>query len=87
MGRLPNAGRSTWDVRLDSLAAEAMMPLGAMNRRQSERDRAELSSQIAELKATVDAQGAMLRRIMELLDGKGKQKAVQFEDERAGSWS
>ena len=62
-----------------------MMPLGQMNRRQSVRDRAELSSQIAELKATVEAQGELMRRMMEMLDGKGKQKAVQFEDER--QWS
>ncbi|EKM51766.1 uncharacterized protein PHACADRAFT_150437 [Phanerochaete carnosa HHB-10118-sp] len=87
LARNSNAARSTWDVRLDSLAAEAMMPLGVMNRRQSERDRAELSSQIAELRAVVEGQGEMLRRMMEMLDGKGKQKAVQFEDEQAGPWS
>ncbi|GJE88809.1 ion transporter [Phanerochaete sordida] len=85
--RHPGAARSTWDVRLDTLAADAMMPLGTRNRRQSERDRAELSSQITELRAIVEAQGDMLRRMMELLDGKGKQKAVQFEGEQSSPWS
>ena len=62
-------------MRLDTLAAEAMMPLAAVNRRQSQRDRAELSSQISELKATVEMQGEMLRRLMDLLDEKGKHRA------------
>jgi potassium voltage-gated channel Shal-related subfamily D member 2 len=87
MVRNAAAARSTWDVRLDSLAADAMMPLGQINRRQSERERAELVSQIADLKATVEAQGELLRRMVEMLDGKGKQKAVQFEEERSGPWS
>lgn len=64
------------------------MPLGSMNRRQTERDRAELVSQISDLRATVEAQGHLIRRMMDMLDGKGKQKAVQFEDERSSSpWS
>lgn len=87
MVRQPAAGRSTWDVRLDSLAAEAMMPLGQMNRRQTERDRAELVSQISELRAAVEAQGELIRRMMDMLDGKGKQRAVEYEEERAGPWS
>ncbi|KAI0771428.1 hypothetical protein BC629DRAFT_1531837 [Irpex lacteus] len=69
------ANRSTWDVRLDTLAAEAMMPLTTLNQRHAQRDRAEISSQIAELRATVEMQGDMIRRMMELMDSKGKQKA------------
>ena len=92
LARQPGAGRSTWDVRLDSLAAEAMMPLGQMNRRQSVRERAELVSQISELRATVEAQGELIRRMMDLLDGKGKQRAVQYEEpleleRQVGPWS
>lgn len=51
------------------------MPLTGVNRRQAQRDRAEVTSQIAELKATVDMQGEMLRRMLDLLDEKGKQRA------------
>ena len=86
--RQAGAARSTWDVRLDSLAAEAMMPLGHMGRRQTERERAELVSQISELRATVEAQGELIRRMMDLLDpGKGKQRAVEYEGGGAGPWS
>ncbi|KAF7795322.1 hypothetical protein EIP86_006478 [Pleurotus ostreatoroseus] len=70
-----HANRSHWDLRLDSLAAEAMIPLTGVNRRQAQRDRAEVTSQITELKATVEMQGEMLRRIIDLLDEKGKQRA------------
>ena len=70
-----HANRSQWDLRLDTLAAEAMMPLTAVNRRQSQRDRAELASHISELKATVEMQGEMLRRLIELTDEKGKHRA------------
>lgn len=70
-----NANRSTWDLRLDSLAAEAIMPPSEVNRRHANRDRAELSSQIADLKATVEMQGEMIKRMMEMMDCKGKQRA------------
>lgn len=70
-----NVNRSMWDVRLDTLAAEAMMPLTTLNQRHVQRDRAEVSSQILELKATVETQGEMIRKMMELLEGKGKQRA------------
>ena len=82
---LRRGNRSTWDLRLDSLAAEAMLPLGAVNRRHAQRDRAELSSQITDLKATVEMQGEMLRRMMEIIDEKGKQRAQ--EDARGRPWS
>ena len=72
--------RSTWDVRLDTLAAEAMMPLSTLNQRHAQRDRAEISSQISDLKATVEMQGEMIRRMMEMLDGKGKQRATDSEE-------
>ncbi|KIP08581.1 hypothetical protein PHLGIDRAFT_104059 [Phlebiopsis gigantea 11061_1 CR5-6] len=85
--RQPGGARSTWDVRLDSLAAEAMMPLGQMGRRQTERERAELASQISELRATVEAQGELIRRMMDLLEGKGKQRAAEYEGGSAGPWS
>lgn len=75
-----SASRSTWDVRLDTLAAEAMMPLSTINQRHAQRDRAEISSQISELKTTVEMQGEMIRRMMEMLDGKGKQRAHVGED-------
>lgn len=78
------AARSTWDVRLDSLAVDAMMPLGAANRRYAQRERAELAGQISDLKAVVEAQGELIRRMMEMLDGKGKQPAY-MDGER--SWS
>ena len=66
------------------------MPLGAVNRR---RDRAELSAQIGELKAQVEVQGEMLRRLVGLLDErernnereKGKHRAE--ESVGARSWS
>lgn len=67
--------RTQWDVRLDSLAAEAMMPLSAVNRRHAQRDRAELTSQISDLRSTVEMQGEMLRRMMDILDEKGKHRA------------
>lgn len=74
------ANRSTWDVRLDTLAAEAMMPLTTLNQRHAQRDRAELSSQISELRATIEMQGEMIRRMMDMMDGKGKQKAQVRDD-------
>ena len=80
-----STNRSQWDLRLDSLAQEAMMPLTTVNRRQSQRDHAELTSQIEGLKATVEMQGDMLRRVMELLDEKGKARAQQ--DGRGSPWS
>ncbi|KAI0087898.1 hypothetical protein BDY19DRAFT_994780 [Irpex rosettiformis] len=76
------ANRSTWDVRLDTLAAEAMMPLTTLNQRHAQRDRAEISSQIAELRATVEMQGEMIRRMVEMMDGKGKQKAQELSPGR-----
>lgn len=76
-----SANRSTWDVRLDTLAAEAMMPLTTLNQRHAQRDRAEISSQISELRATVEMQGDLIRRMMELMDGKGKRKARDPDDE------
>ena len=63
------------------------MPLGQMNRRHTERERAELVSQISELRATVEAQGELIRRMMDMLDSKGKQRAVQFAGEDTGPWS
>ncbi len=81
-----NRNRSSWDMRLDSLAAEAMMPLSAVNRRHAQRDRAELASQLNDLRATVETQGEMLRRMMEILDEKGKQRAVR-ENEPNNGWS
>ena len=67
------------------------MPLGQMSRRQTVRERAELASQISELRATVEAQGELIRRMMDLLDGKGKQRAtVQYEEAlegHVGPWS
>jgi potassium voltage-gated channel Shal-related subfamily D member 2 len=77
--------RSTWDVRLDTLAAEAMMPLTTLNQRQAHRDRAEIASQISELRATVEMQGDLIRRMMDLMsDGgsKGKQKARDSDNEQ-----
>ena len=47
----------------------------SLGQRHAQRDRAEISSQIAELRATVEMQGDMIRRMMELMDSKGKQKA------------
>lgn len=79
-----NANRSTWDVRLDTLAAEAMMPLSTLNQRHAQRDRAEISSQIAELKATVEMQGEMIRRMVEMMEGKGKQRATTDGDLSSG---
>ena len=64
------------------------MPLGGLNRR---RDRAELSAQIGELKAQVEVQGEMLRRLVGMLDAregereKGKHRAE--EEVGARSWS
>ncbi|KAI0338993.1 voltage-gated potassium channel [Trametopsis cervina] len=80
-----SANRSTWDVRLDTLAAEAMMPLTTLNQRHAQKDRAEISSQISELRATVEMQGEMIRRMLDMMDGKGKQRAVG--DEGASSRS
>ena len=53
------------------------MPLTTVNRRQSQRDHAELTSQIEGLKSTVEMQGEILRRLVELMDEKGKQRAAQ----------
>ncbi|KAI0697913.1 voltage-gated potassium channel [Cytidiella melzeri] len=81
-----STNRSMWDVRLDTLAAEAMMPLTTLNQRHSHRDRAEVSSQIAELRTTVEMQGDMIRRMMEMMEGKGKQRE-QIRDELSPSRS
>lgn len=56
------------------------MPLSTINHRHVQRDRAEISSQISDLKATVEMQGEMIRRMMEMLDGKGKQRAHGGEE-------
>ena len=57
-----------------------MMPLSTINQRHVQRDRAEISSQISELKATVEMQGEMIRKMLEMMDGKGKQRAHAHDD-------
>ena len=56
-------------------------------RRTSQREQIEMVAQIAELKATIETQGEMIRRIMQALEGKGKQRAQESaERSREEEW-
>lgn len=56
-------------------------------RRNSHRETDEVTAEIRELKTVIQVQGEMIRRIMDALEGKGKQRAqrsvdIDSQDER-----
>ncbi|KAH8104748.1 hypothetical protein BXZ70DRAFT_1048626 [Cristinia sonorae] len=61
-------------ISLDTFADGSRITDGPL-RRNTRREQTEISSQISDLKATIEIQGEMIRRIMHAMDGKGKQRA------------
>ncbi|THH28226.1 hypothetical protein EUX98_g5975 [Antrodiella citrinella] len=62
-------------VSLETFAESSRITGGPIRRNTLQRDQAEMAGQIADLKATIETQGEMIRRIMNVLEGKGKQRA------------
>ena len=63
---------SVFDI--DRIPEDLRLPHDISRRRRSSFEQAELSSQIAELRTTVELQNEMIRKIVESLEGKGKQR-------------
>ncbi len=61
-------------LSVDRIPEDLRLPHSISRRRRSSLEQAELSSQISELRATVEMQSEMIRRIVDNLEGKGKQR-------------
>ncbi|TCD70872.1 hypothetical protein EIP91_001180 [Steccherinum ochraceum] len=74
-------------ISLETFVDDSRIFGGPIRRNTQQRDQAEMMSQIAELKATIATQGELIRRIMEAVEGKGKQRAQDASPSRGDGGS